>query len=311
MLAVVIAPACHLAGQSAGSTSDSRRLPAYEWANPATEDLVHLVILLEHARDYLRAGKQEPLRMLAADYVDFVDPRAPGALTRVRFADLRDPAVRRLHYEVGLPLPPGYVFIRRYLTSGEMPQRLRRRFDRHDNAAAMTLWCRFVAIAQRAERERSWAWSSPGAVEKAVSHELVHAYINSLLGPEHLPGLPKWFQEGCATYFGGALGWEVSREYERYLSVMRYIAAVKGKRGLARFVRESVRAHSVNAGLEAVGFKSEKQLLRAADAWARGARLKVHLTLAALLALGFMAAVAFVRRLKHREELEEEDEAQE
>jgi len=276
-------------------------LPLEQWANPSSEDSARLDALLVEAKRSLAARNAPPLAaQLAADFVSFVDPSAPGRLVQTLFRNLDDPAAARLRNEVGLPAPPGYVFMRYYLTTGEMPAAVGQRFAHHDNAAAMTVMCRFVAIAQKLERPGSWAWASPDRVRHAVSHEIVHAYVNSLLGPAALGEFPTWFHEGCAIYYGGDLGWDVTPDYRDYLSIFQYIAAAKGEEGLARFVRTAVTSRSLQEALGSIGYATQGQLLRDARLWRLRVRLKAQAAGALALAAIVIAIVALTRRIGKR-----------
>lgn len=230
----------------------------------------------------------------------FVDRASPGRLERVRFRDLKDPAALRLRYEVGLAPPVGYLFMRHYLTGRGMPPVVARKFARHDNAAAMTIICRYVAIATRLESQGSWAWSSPQAVQDAISHEIVHAYINSLLEPAAAVRFPTWFHEGCALYYGGNPGWEVTQEYRRYLGIFQYIAAAKGEDGLAGFVRAAVQSRSLAEALRSIGYPSQETLLRNAKQWQAQVRLKSQAAAAVLVVVIAIAIIALGRRAAKR-----------
>lgn len=262
------------------------------------------------AKRFLNARSTfQPARELAADFVAFVDPASPGRLDRMPFRDLKDPAALRLRYEVGLAPPAGFLFMRHYLTSRGMPPVVARKFARHDNAAAMTIICRYVAIAARLESQGSWAWSSPQAVQDAISHEIVHAYINSLLEPAAAVRFPTWFHEGCAVYYGGNPGWEVSQEYKRYLGIFQYIAAAKGEDGLAGFVRTAVQSRSLKEALRSIGLPSQGTLLRSAKQWQAKVRLKSQAAAVALVVAIAFAIIALGRRAARRLAEREAEEA--
>jgi hypothetical protein len=306
---VVLSTAALRAGLGA-DTGPPRNLPLEQWANPTTEDSARLDALLIEAKGFLKARSTfQPARELAADFVAFVDPASPGRLDRMPFRDLKDPAALRLRYEVGLAPPAGFLFMRHYLTSRGMPPVVARKFARHDNAAAMTIICRYVAIAARLESQGSWAWSSPQAVQDAISHEIVHAYINSLLEPAAAVRFPTWFHEGCAVYYGGNPGWEVTQEYRRYLGIFQYIAAAKGEDGLAGFVRTAVQSRSLGEALRSIGHPSQETLLRNAKQWQAKVRLKSQAAAAVLVVVIAIAIIALGRRAAKRLAKREAEEA--
>jgi hypothetical protein len=301
LFCAVAAALCSLSFIAGPAARASSHLPLEQWANPSTQDPQHLDELLLQAKRLL-ARKTAPAlaTQLAADFVSFVDPLSPGRLVQVLFHDLDDPAAARLRYEVSLPAPPGYLFMRYYLTSAEMPPTIAQRFAHHDNAAAMTVMCRFVAIAQKLERPGSWAWSSPDRLRQAVSHEIVHAYLNSLLEPDALGRFPTWFHEGCAVYYGGNLGWDVSPTYREYLAIFQYIAAAKGEKGLARFVRTAVISRSLQSALRSIGEPSQETLLREAKQWRGQVRLRSQAAAAAALAAIVVGIILLTRRAARR-----------
>lgn len=209
-------------------------------------------------------------------FVLFADPASPGEGWRFDLRTTDDPAVVRLRDEVDLAPPPGWVFVRRYRRA-EMPALVDQAF-RDERTGGVTLNHRYVALPRDGDDE---GWR---AHERAVlSHELVHAYVNSRLGPAR-DRLPRWFHEATAIYVSGSnVGmprgvqktahgevWsytEPTEEYLAYGGIFRALEATAGQAAVLTLIREAVERGDLTAGLEAIGIPSEAHLLAVAEAW--------------------------------------------
>ena len=108
---------------------------------------------------------------------------------RVELAASDDPALVRLREQVGLPSPPGFAFVC-YFPSDALPPEIEEPF-RREETRGVTIFSRYVAIRDDPapkEKERGRRL----AQRRVVSHELVHSYVNSLLGPEHSSDPSPW-----------------------------------------------------------------------------------------------------------------------
>jgi hypothetical protein len=115
----------------------------------------------------------------------------------VNLATLQDPAVISLRQKVGIPPPPGFVYLRLYYTRQAMPDLLQLSFTNPD-VKGVTIFTRYVAVL--AEKSELQSKSLP----KTISHELVHAYLKSVQGVKDLDAFPLWFDEGMAIHFSGS-----------------------------------------------------------------------------------------------------------
>jgi hypothetical protein len=115
----------------------------------------------------------------------------------VDLATSKDPAVISLRQKVGIPPPPGFVYVRFYYTRQAMPELLQLSFKNPD-VKGVTIFTRYVAIL--ADKSDLQAKSLP----KTISHELVHAYLKSVQGVTDLDAFPLWFDEGMAVHFSGS-----------------------------------------------------------------------------------------------------------
>src|SRR5207244_1694800 len=83
--------------------------------------------------------------------------------------------------------------LRIYDTKSAMPRPILDLFQ--PNTAGVTEWSRYCAVCAEDKSEDELA--------DTISHELVHAYLGSLMGSE-AGMLPQWFHEGAAMYLSCA-----------------------------------------------------------------------------------------------------------
>jgi len=141
---------------------------------------------------------------------------------------------------------------------------------------------------------------SKAQFERILAHELVHAYVKSLLGLEN-DRLPKWFHEGLASHLSDSGAGAVTHEYRTYAGVFEYVEERFGDDILAEFVRRGVRLGYVDQNLlEIVDLTSEGGLIRASVNWQDAKRVQIVAPL--FLGLGFLllrttALFRFPRRM--------------
>ena len=115
----------------------------------------------------------------------------------INLATSKDPALLSIRQKVGIPPPPGYVFMRLYFTRQAMPDLLKLSFQNPD-VRGVTIFTRYVAVLADKSNQQS------KTLPKTISHELVHAYLKSVQGIRDLDAFPLWFDEGMATHFSGS-----------------------------------------------------------------------------------------------------------
>jgi hypothetical protein len=224
---------------------------------------------------------------------------------RVRLATSDDPALVRLREDAALPPPLGFAFVC-YFPSDALPPEIEEPF-RREETRGVTIFSRYVAIRDDpAPKEKE-----PGrraAQRRVVSHELVHSYVNCLLGPGHRGDLPKWFHEGCAIHFAGNQPQELlyvsqrragaaiqkivetstlPEDYRNYHLAFLYLSKLRGKEPFYRFVRETIAERSLDQTLpQHADVTSWEELLQAAKHWERIRAYRfASLVLLALLAI--------------------------
>ncbi len=157
---------------------------------------VHACIPVGSSSDLLKAARQltEYFMIFAGGYQT---PRDGSELYLVDLATDKDPALLSLQQKVGIPPPPGYVYMRFYYSPQAMPDLVRQAFENPD-VKGVTIFTRYVAVL--VDQSDLHARSFP----KTVTHELVHAYLKSVKGVGNLEAFPLWFDEGMATHFSGS-----------------------------------------------------------------------------------------------------------
>ena len=272
-------------------------------------------------------GDQAEVRDLTGYFVTLAggavnpSPEQGGQGGVLRFADLQDPAVVALRDEVGLPEPEGLIFVWLYPNRESLPENLRQ-FFANPNVRGLTLLTRYIVIidnlAELTEEQRGTRLEDYQREQRArvFSHEYVHAYIKSVLGPQQGPNLPKWFDEGLAIYFSGssepssqvyldAQGRQVwistpPEEYARYRDTFKYLERVHGREKLLDLIRESVLAQDPAILYRDLGAANEQELFQMSEE-SREERGLQRLTYG-VLGLALLALlIVFLTRLPRRE----------
>lgn len=213
----------------------------------------------------------------------------------VSFSSSPDRALATLRDRVKLPAPPGGAVVRLYSSREDMPGPIRSLFGQ--DTAGVTHWRRYIAVLKEERSQKE--------IADIVSHELVHAYLLTLLGPDG-DRLPKWFHEGAALYLSGGRTQYVSvsdfgrervsyspRDYNEFRLAFRYIAETFGRDAVNTFIREAVRQRSVSRPLLAATGASDYSVLRQ-DAWAWHRRKSVLRALAVLAGAGLIGLVIWL-----------------
>ena len=229
------------------------------------------------------SSSEERLLQLSEYFIIFAGgyqtPADASTLYLIDLAETDDSAIIKLRQEVGIPAPPGLVYVRFYDSRQHMPVLVQRAFA-NDNVAGVTILNRYIAILAedklRAEEKIVQAKTLP----ETHSHELVHAYINSALGEANYDQLPDWYHEGLATYFSGstseftveipggmAITHTSPQEYQQYNLNFEYLEAQYGKERLYDLIRQSVQQADAGVLLGDLGLQNEEQLVASSQAW--------------------------------------------
>lgn len=212
------------------------------------------------------------------------------------FAQSNDPAIIKVRDEAGIAPPKGFVFVRFYASREAMPDLVRQAFS-NEETAGVTILMRYIAIL--AEEKSTWEQQAMQSqtLPETVSHELVHAYMNSVLGLDGFE-IPKWYHEGLAIYFSGSgkghtvitpnitIQTTPPDEYQQYDTVFRYLEAKTGREKLLEKIKQSLEQVDPSILYQDLDIPNEQVLFAHASAW-KQQRLLVNsvVLLAAILVL--------------------------
>jgi hypothetical protein len=210
-----------------------------------------------------------------------------------------DPAVIGLREQAKIPPPNGYIFVCLYDSRNAMPTLVGRAFE-DPNVKGVTYLTRYIAILD--EEKATWPEQAlqNQTLPLTVSHELVHAYINSSLGVEKFASMPLWFQEGVAIYFSGSgedhrvvtPNFSISQtspaDYKQYDLNFKYLQAKLGRSRLLELIRRSVAQGDPALPLQDLSISDERQLVELSNVWAnQRIQRRLWLALGVALVLGW------------------------
>jgi hypothetical protein len=207
------------------------------------------------------------------------------------FQDIQDPAVIALRDEVGLSVPDGYIYIWLYPSRESMPPALQNFFANPD-IRGVTVLTRYIIVIDQLEGLNGSSGSAQRSVQlidwlrnqrsRTLSHEFVHAYVKSALGPEIGFTLPKWYDEGLAIYLSGSsqptavtyhdesgqvVSWTSAPEdYARYRDQFQYMERMYGRDRFIELIRQSLINNNPALLYQELGAISENELYNMAEA---------------------------------------------
>jgi hypothetical protein len=227
------------------------------------------------------------------------------SVTRLAPVNLRnssDPAVEKLRSEVGLVAPPGYVFVSLYPSRQAMPEIVGSAFQ-DPQVAGVTILSRYVAILEQEKNTWPERMLQSITVEKTLSHELVHAFVNSYLAERDYFGqitLPKWFEEGIAIYFSGSnepsaiitpnltVSQAPTEEYQQYHLIFEYLRAKLGRQEFLWRIQQVLDRGDAGLLYQDLGIQDDRALLLAAQSWqVQRIQYRSLLALAGILSASF------------------------
>ncbi len=208
-----------------------------------------------------------------------LEPEAESALVLADLKQSDDPAIQQIRDEAGIPPPEGKIFVRYYASREEMPALVRRAFENED-VAGVTILKRYVAILD--EEKATWPQQAlqNQTLPTTISHELVHAYLNSSPGSQAI-GAPDWYHEGIAIYFSRSgeghsiitpeltVSTTPPKEYQQYDNNFKYLEAKLGRKGLVEKIRISLEQADPAVLYRDLGIADEQELFERASTWQR------------------------------------------
>lgn len=227
-------------------------------------------------------------------------PSDETTLNLVSLAASTDPAVIKIRHEAGIEAPEGYIIVRSYSSREAMPEIIRQAFE-SPNVAGVTILSRYIAVL--AERKESWAQRALQiqTLPEIISHELIHAYVNSTLGQSKFD-LPAWYSEGLAIYFSGSetmhtvvtpnftISSTSTEDYQLYDTTFKFLEASHGRERLLELISLSIQEADPSILYQDLDISDERLLVSRARAWsqqrnnlARGGIIIIALIAALLL----------------------------
>jgi hypothetical protein len=230
-------------------------------------------------------------------------PSDETTLTLVSMSASSDPAIVKIRDEAGIEAPAGYIFVRFYSSREAMPELVRQAFESQD-VAGVTILSRYIAVL--AERKDTWPQRALQlqTLPETISHELIHAYVNSTLG-SLLFDLPTWYSEGIAIYFSGSgenhtivtPNFSISKtspeDYQQYDINFKFLEAKFGRERFIELINLSIEKGDPSILYQDLHIPDEQQLASRASAWARQ---RNYLTMSGLIVVS-LAAILLIWRL--------------
>jgi HEAT repeat protein len=271
---------------------------------------------IEITGEMVEVNRLVTLFMLFAGGSLFPEAQAEARNYTLTFSDIQDPAVKAIRDELGIPAPPGYIYIWLYPSRGSMPKALRE-YATDASIRGLTLQSRYIVVFDSVQVGTPLEEYERSQRAKVLSHEFVHAYIKSYLGPQRGFSLPTWFDEGLAIYLSGSsepssaayfdqngrqVTWSIPpANYARYRDDFNYLEQELGRDRLMALIRRSILENAPDTIIQAAGQASEDELYQLAEASRirRGlTRIGLFVGIPAVIGVVILAARAMLKRKK-------------
>jgi hypothetical protein len=206
-------------------------------------------------------------------------PSDETTLNLVSLATSTDQAVVRSRDVAGIEAPAGYIFVRFYSSREAMPELVRQAFEAPD-VAGVTILSRYIAVL--AERKETWAQRALQlqTLPETISHELIHAYVNSALGQLKFD-LPAWYSEGLAIYFSGSekihtvvtpnftISNTSTEDYQLYDITFKFLEASHGRDHMLELINLSIQEADPSILYQDLDISDDQVLISRARAWSQ------------------------------------------
>jgi hypothetical protein len=238
---------------------------------------------LDEESESLLGRDGETIQTLLEYFLIFAGGRQTSSdetmLNLVSMAASSDPAIVKIRDEAGIEAPTGYIFVRFYSSREAMPELVRQAFESRD-VAGVTFLSRYIAVL--AERKDTWPQRALQlqTLPETISHELIHAYVNSNLGPL-LFDSPTWYSEGVAIYFSGSgenhtivtpnltISKTSPEDYQQYDINFKFLEAKLGRDRLLDRINQSIETADPSILYQDLDIQDEQLLASRASAWAQ------------------------------------------
>lgn len=255
------------------------------------------------------------IRLLLTYFIIFAGgdgtPESATRLVLISPKQSDDPAIVKIRDEAGVSPPEGYIFVRFYASRFLMPYLVGSGFM-NKGAAGATFLVRYVAILEEKKEDFSDQVLQEKTLPGTVSHELVHAYVNSALGLKHI-SMPKWYHEGLAIYFSGS-GKENSvvvrpdfiisttspEEYQQYETNFGYLEEKHGRKKFLSLIKQSIEQADASLLYRDLGISDETVLAERASAWRQRKSLMYVVSLIVLFLILLSPSLKLIRKLMEK-----------
>ena len=244
--------------------------------------------------DYLQT-----IRTLAEYFMIFVGgehtSQEESTLVLVDLARIDDAAIISIREDVGIPPPPGFVYLRTFPSREAMPNQVQKLFI-DNNVRGVTVLTRYIAVLASSNN-----LLESQTMPKTISHELVHSYLNSTIGVENLDSFPVWYHEGMAIHFSGSnepscvyrsSGSNVVSEcsaspedYEQYAANFKYLQAEMGEDRFLEVLKHSIEDINPSILYSGLGFSNYENFAVQARKWKKKQNLITNATFTSICAI--------------------------
>jgi hypothetical protein len=160
-----------------------------------------------------------------------------------------------------------------------MPNLVRQAFE-DQNTVGVSMLTRYVAILAEDQDSFIDFELQSQSLPKTISHELIHAYVKSVLGFDNSARLPTWYHEGLAIYFSGSGGSSYvyltpsitiktgsPEDYEQYELNFKYLEAELGRERLLVLIKQCIEKSDSSLLYKDLGISSDNWLDASARGW--------------------------------------------
>jgi hypothetical protein len=201
-----------------------------------------------------------------------------STLTIVDLGSVDMEAVQTLRDKAGIQIPAGYVFLRTYTSRQDMPALVQRVFQ-DEKVKGATFFSRYIAILDEDKEILGERILQQQTLPETVTHELIHAAINSTLGYQDSDLFPRWFHEGVAIYLSGSGEDRVvmlgdltvkktsPEDYVQYDLNFKYLEAEIGQDALLGLIGTAIKELKPSVLYEELGYIDVDELMAAAKSW--------------------------------------------
>jgi len=151
----------------------------------------------------------------------------------------------KFRQKMNMQSPQGFIFVwvfdsRQHMTSI---------FNLSREVGGLTYLCRFIYLPIEYSYINSFPFQDIDNFFTVFSHELSHAFMNSITGFEHLEKMPDWFSESAAIFLGGDKKVKyagntlraLSEEYSRYYDLFKFLGDEFSDERIYKFISDGIK----------------------------------------------------------------------